>query len=732
MIEYSSLAFRFAPASGDLIQVAVEAPAGGASETGLAAPNSPHLADLLFPAAASWRDMRSRAAQENGPNPSAREIGERLFGAILRGHLLRIYDRSVGALERLREQEKPPAGLRLQLCYDPRQPLGARIDELPWELLCDPLVEDGFLCLDPRTPVVRSVQMAQTGGLLGYSPPLRRILVAIASPPPGFEKLDADTERQRIEDGWRFEYSVEIEVMVDATADRIRQQCQALEYEIFHFIGHGERDGLSGESRLIFPGKGRDQVERISGKQLAKLLKGRWPPPRLVFLNACHSGQVAGGSHPAAGVALELLNSGVPAAIGMKSPIADTTAIKLCGKVYQLLGEGAALEEALGYARLHVRDLAPGSLDWAVPALYVRGQPGRLFSLPSAKYRRQPILPIEVVAEWTAGQPPPAAETSRPKLLKSLQKQLYVLLDDFRLEPGELERVSSEVRHEVERRIAENLTQLGTSPQDLLELGHLNLRFPHRAIVNRPELQGGLDELHRKSAIYSSHALIQLEAVTLEKDRQSTEMAKTGFLAKMIDLLRKNRLLVENGRMSLVPSRIQQMGRGLETLFMLDHLRPVQVLEDPWSSGHFSRPSAAFTITYSDRLLPTEALLELTEKFSGEFARFQQSFRHILDRRWQDDDARSLQRALETVEEQVKELDARYRAYASSETPVKPASGALTVFVDPEQTACFADAIRGLSRHFQFFPKLEALPDEIRRSPFFIPWLVHREESAEA
>lgn len=101
---------------------------------------------------------------------------------------------------------------------------------------------------------------------------------------------------------------------------------------------------------------------------------------KLVFLNACLAGQVDSKS-PFAGIAHQLLQSGLPAVIAMRYEIADRTAVTFAGSVYEALVSGPCrglIDAAVSNARssLYIND--PNRVDYATPILWLNAENGRI------------------------------------------------------------------------------------------------------------------------------------------------------------------------------------------------------------------------------------------------------------------------------------------------------------------------------------------------------------------
>ncbi|MFO1349872.1 MAG: tetratricopeptide repeat protein [Gammaproteobacteria bacterium] len=105
---------------------------------------------------------------------------------------------------------------------------------------------------------------------------------------------------------------------------------------VFHFLGHGEEDGLIFETE-------RGTHERISPARIKRLLGGADSPIELAILNACWS-----GTDRMLSVCKHLIQAPSPirAAIGHAKPVADESAIHFAKRFYELLIDGQRIGKA--------------------------------------------------------------------------------------------------------------------------------------------------------------------------------------------------------------------------------------------------------------------------------------------------------------------------------------------------------------------------------------------------
>mgnify|MGYP006197068959 CR=1 FL=1 len=302
---------------------------------------------------------------------SAEEIGGRLFRLLFTGEIGRLYHASRAKLP---EGE----GLRLVLKLDPRNQRLAEVAGWPWELLFD---RDGgrFLALDPRTPVVRSLDVRQPVAAAPRGGELR--ILAAAAAPRGLAPLGLEREVATLTEAWQGVPGVTVDVLRGASRQTLREKLlegldRGRPHHVLHFIGHGDVDPAAGEGVLVFEtAEGRPEL--VPGVALAAELN-RFSRLRLVFLNACSSGSLPDGN-AFAGVAAALVQGGLPAVVAMRRPIPDRAGLELTRVFYQRLARGETVDAALTEGRLALDRLRTADSAWATPLLFSRSRDGCLF-----------------------------------------------------------------------------------------------------------------------------------------------------------------------------------------------------------------------------------------------------------------------------------------------------------------------------------------------------------------
>jgi len=290
-----------------------------------------------------------------------------LFQALFTGEVLTLFQNSLSLLR------ASGRGLRIRLRHDPRDVDCARLQDLPWEMLCRADTGD-FLALSRYTPIVRFLDAQRP--VTPVRRPLRLRILAVASMPVDLQPLAGERELHDLTAAWKGQ---EVDVVRLGRADReqLREALLAGPVHVLHFVGHGVVE--AGEGKLFFE-RQSGVAQPIDGRALAIEIKD-FKDLRLVILNACRTADaVGGGVDPLAGVANALVLGGIPAVIGMRSLISDRAALAFSRAVSERLAAGDPIEAAVVEGRLAIHRLDDRSEEWATPVLFLRGPDGRLFS----------------------------------------------------------------------------------------------------------------------------------------------------------------------------------------------------------------------------------------------------------------------------------------------------------------------------------------------------------------
>jgi len=683
----------------------------------------PFGADEMAHLRQEWEAIREGSTDSEA---RAREIGGRMFEALFGAEVCRLFDFSRGAITPSEPGKQDRSGLRIRLSLDPKHPDLLSLCSLPWELLNDRR-NSSFFVLDPTTPVVRFLETPSPAVPPPFKRPLR-ILAAISSP-RGLEGIDLDEERRKIEDTWKVHGEVEVAFLPRATLKELHDAVSNTEYHVFHFMGHGIFSSVARESLLYFEDHDR-RKQGVNSRMLLTHLRGMGFP-RLVFLNACWTAETPlDAPDPFAGIAVGLVTGGVPAVLAMQTSVSNSAAVLFSAAVYHALACGLPLEQAVTEGRTTLHRERSQTLAWAAPVLFLRATTDALFKVPRIQ------IPIE--------------EPSAPPLekkLQTLQKSIYEMFDNIRLRSiKDYRQLNWQESLAVENEILERMAGLGAPAASLLNPAHFNGRFTADRLLNDSAIGQGLNVLHRKSAIYSDHSIVSLpQSWDLEEGVDSVKLPERSVDESIVALLLQHRPLIENGKMSIVPSQVfQRIGLNKRRIFWVENLGAKSLdLGEPWMRRHFSKEGRAFdacgTLVFempAGGALPLLDVLEIEDKYRLEYAAFQSRFLEIFDRLKLEhggDDSATFSRALREVDEGIRSLDAEYEKKLRNRSQLDGgiASGALAVVLyglGAEPLAFLTAAFSGSALScVSFLPEFDEIPDLIRQSQFFVLWLLCRQ-----
>lgn len=295
-----------------------------------------------------------------------RSAGSRLFRGLFQGDV-----RDLWVAARADAEHDRIAGLRLRLDLRP-----AAVAALPWESLYDPRRNQVFAAGEWVTVV-------RVATLYSHVPPARRLgvtlplRVVIAAPDDPYGKIDAPAEIAKIQQAVAGMGSRLIETIPFTgrfSITQLRSFLSAAKPAVLHYIGHGQPDGL------LMWRNNRETI--VSGASLAGLVD-RVRSVKLAVLNACLAGQ-PDGRQPFGGVAMQMLQTGLPAVIAMQFAIRDDAAIDFAGFLYDSLLRGdcpGRIDLAVTSARGDLYLTNPGDFSFGTPVLWLNERQGRVFSL---------------------------------------------------------------------------------------------------------------------------------------------------------------------------------------------------------------------------------------------------------------------------------------------------------------------------------------------------------------
>lgn len=275
-----------------------------------------------------------------------------------------VYTYLVRSLEKVGDN-----GLRIRLCLD-----GDLIDA-PWEFLHRPDASDdelmeGFVVLNPKVSLVREAPVELSK--LEPSEVQQRMVVLGAYQADQGDPWQVQKERveliKALEPVRQF---LEIDDKFNTAAGDFIKDALSRPVSVFHYSGHvGIEDGRGFLVREIISSlenvcDSSDFSTLFSDTALGELL--RRSGARIAVFSACNSGRWP--------FVQPLLKTGLPALVGAQGATMCDAAIAFCKELYSSLAVGLSLDEAVIYARLHLRkdDVVFGekSCEWGSFMVYM-------------------------------------------------------------------------------------------------------------------------------------------------------------------------------------------------------------------------------------------------------------------------------------------------------------------------------------------------------------------------
>jgi len=380
-------------------------------------------------------------------------FGDKLGAGFFQGEVALRLAGSLGALGVSED------GLRISLHLKVDDPQVAWLGELHWELLRR---EHRYFFLNPAYSLARCLDLPGPPAPTRLKQPLK-VLVVVALP-KGVTELDAGQDYGALKAAFRNSPSVEVEILEHASAkglgDRLRQQA----FHVVHFIGHCRFDSEQGKG-LLFLETEEGNPDAVEAEIFADLLRGQITP-RLVVLNACRTASFS-SDRPWNGLAVALLNARIPAVVAMQCPISDPAAVAFSRGFYGYLAAGHGVDVAVAWGRQTIFLSDHHSLEWATPALWLRGMEGELFRVEAPRSPRRTVI-IDVDREEPASPKSDtgAVDDRAVPYEDTLVNGLATFLD---VAPTDLERVrtlgrKNRFKFNLPTEAADQLLKAATSP----------------------------------------------------------------------------------------------------------------------------------------------------------------------------------------------------------------------------------------------------------------------------
>lgn len=343
------------------------------------------------------------------------EFGGLLFETLFQGDVRRLYD----------EARSRQRGRKLNLVLTSTIPwLAAK----PWEF-CYDRSRGSFLATE-EVHFVRNVLTAIPADQVEACRELLKILV-VSAQPAAFGALSIEEEEARIKADFQPLLDaklVDMTVLSHATPETLHRSLESGNYNIVHFIGHGEFDETKGEGFLVFEDE-QGRPHPLGQRSVREIFCGRGLS--LVFLNSCQSA-TGGRADFNRGVAQSMVAHGLPALVANQYSVLDSSASSFANFFYASLAQGYSLGHAAREARIAVNYSMQGELiDWAIPVLYARDANAALCTASTAAAHTASLSSMSV------------ARRNRPRNAAAISVAVWDIDRDLPTLAGTLERMNA-------------------------------------------------------------------------------------------------------------------------------------------------------------------------------------------------------------------------------------------------------------------------------------------------
>lgn len=170
--------------------------------------------------------------------------------------------------------------------------------------------------------------------------------------------------------------AVDFTMVEGATKQGFFDAVEAQAFDVIHFIGHGQADGLFLKGAQ---GIGSEFLSKDGLNSLMTVVK-----PSLLLLSACNTAAPVNGQ-AYDNLAESLVNAGVPAVVAHQMPINVKAIADFCGALYRSLLVTGNIDAAVNAGRIElVKQLSDGTsaaVEWGIPVLYRRPGCSQLFDM---------------------------------------------------------------------------------------------------------------------------------------------------------------------------------------------------------------------------------------------------------------------------------------------------------------------------------------------------------------
>ncbi len=273
-------------------------------------------------------------------------IGRLLYRALLDGVVGTFVDQTLLGLN---------AGdrIRLQLEFPADGSGGLRhLAAVPWEYLYypdSPRRAGYFFATDSRFILCRYIPLATGRSTLGpEETPLRMLAVVSQPDEPCLGVVIAQPVLLEIRRLAKY-LPISIRVLRNPTTERLEKELRTSRPHIVHFMGHGQYDTTAEEGRIALLDKDR-RAQWVTDRALVDILQHAGANPRVIILHSCDGGRVDYQAN-FAGMAPQLIRSGVQCVVAMQYAVSNRVAIDFSREFYRTLSGGAPVDEAVQEGR---------------------------------------------------------------------------------------------------------------------------------------------------------------------------------------------------------------------------------------------------------------------------------------------------------------------------------------------------------------------------------------------
>jgi len=260
-----------------------------------------------------------------------------------------------------------PSGERLQVRLRFREAAGD-LANYPWEFLYAPgtSTRPGYFLATAEDLVLSRYLPARVPAQAEL--PLRLLIVVSKPDDPDLGQVKDEPVRYAISE-FAKDHSIDIEEEFKPTTARFLKKIEKFKPHILHFIGHGRYDEQDRQGYIALL-NGDRSVDWVPDKLFADYFKQKGAIPRLVILHSCQGGK-NDITAKFAGLAPQLVRSGVQAVVAMQYMITNAAAIDFSKYFYEQIARGEPVDYAVQISR------------WQLAALHTKDFNTRVFGTPT-------------------------------------------------------------------------------------------------------------------------------------------------------------------------------------------------------------------------------------------------------------------------------------------------------------------------------------------------------------